>query len=454
MLIIKSMKKQNKIIIGVILGIAVVIILISFLFPSVYKGLTSGSFGKADKYHQEQMTENDVQLRSDFTKDTAQLRQMVTGLIYFALFTDNLSMTIDTCLTSYKLQGFDKDPANSKAIAMLQDYNSFLKNNTKTLAGTTRMLAGFLLRDTVDESADVDRTIRDFANYVNQVNLKDSVLMLALSKVDSYLIGNKTLQKKTEEIRNLKAIRDQLVIKSSQFMALTGNKQGMGSMISFAIQSQGQFSNIIGLNAVPLVGSKVGQSDLGIEELVGRINSSNINVTSGFSAAEVQARVGSKVNATAVSSYVVYDRPNLQILYVSSEEKLQALCGAGSLQGVLVGSNPNIGILELCAKDHIGIILNVGVFGSVLQSGVFSGHLSASQLNNLLPATALSAINSVGISAIGSGAPLQMGFGGNTALQNMVSGNASLQQIISGSGALSGYTSLQGIAIGIYPPPP
>ena len=444
------MKKQNKIIIGVIIGVAVVILVVSLFFPSVYKGLTSGSFGKADKYHQEQMTQADIQLRSDFTKDTAQLRQMVTGLIYFALFTDNLSMTIDTCLVSYKLQGFDKDPANTQAIAMLQDYNSFLKNNTKALAGTTRMLAGFLLRDTVDESADVDRTIRDFANYVNQVNQKDSVLMLALSKVDSYLIGNKMLQKKTDEIRNLKAIRDQLVIKSTQFMALTGNKQGLGNMINFALQSQAQYSGIGALN-ITVGGSRVVQSDLGIAENLARVNSSNVNITAGFSAAEVQAQVGSKVNATSVSSYVVYDRPNLQILYVASEEKLQAVCGVGNLQGVLVGSNPNIGILELCAKDHIGIVMSANVFGNIIQSSVFQGILSANQLNVIIPAKEISAIGIYGSSAVGSGAPLQMGFGGNTALQNLVSGNASLQKIISNAGAIQGLGDIKGIALGVGP---
>ena len=444
------MKKQNKLIIGLIVGVALAILAVSFFFPSVYKGLTSGSFGKADKYHQEQMTENDVQLRSDFTQETAQLRQMVTGLIYFALFTDNLSMTIDTCLVSYKLQGFDKDPANTQAIALLQDYNSFLKNNTKTLAGTTRMLAGFMLHDTASGSSDVERTIRDFANYVNQVNQKDSVLMLALSKVDAYLIGNKTLQKKTEEIRNLKAIRDQLVIKSTQFMALTGNKQGLGNMINFALQSQAQYSGIGALN-ITVGGSRVVQSDLGIAENLARVNSSNVNITAGFSAAEVQAQVGSKVNATSVSSYVVYDRPNLQILYVASEEKLQAVCGVGNLQGVLVGSNPNIGILELCAKDHIGIVMSANVFGNIIQSSVFQGILSANQLNVIIPAKEISAIGIYGSSAVGSGAPLQMGFGGNTALQNLVSGNASLQKIISNAGAIQGLGDIKGIALGVGP---
>ena len=441
------MKKQNKIIIGVIIGVAVVILVVSLFFPSVYKGLSSGSFGKADKYHQEQMTQADIQLRSDFTRDTAQLRQMVTGLIYFALFTDNLSMTIDTCLVSYKLQGFDKDPANAQAISMLQDYNSFLKNNTKALAGTTRMLAGFLLRDTVDESADVDRTIRDFANYVNQVNQKDSVLMLALNKVDSYLIGNKLLQKKTDEIRNLKAIRDQLVIKSTQFMALTGNKQGLGNMVVYAVQTQARFNGIGALQMIT-AGSKVGQADLGIEELVGRINSSSIS--SAFSANEVQAKFGSKVNATHDLSYVVYDKASLQILYVASQEKLQSMCGTGNLQGVMVGSNPQIGILELQSKDHIGVVMNANVFGSILQSSVFQGFLTANQLNVIIPATQLSAVNSVGISAIGSG-PMPIGCAGNTALQNLISGNASLQRIISNAGAIQGFGDIKGIALGVGP---
>ena len=307
------------------------------------------------------------------------------------------------------------------------------------------MLAGFMLHDTASGSSDVERTIRDFANYVNQVNQKDSVLMLALSKVDAYLIGNKTLQKKTEEIRNLKAIRDQLVIKSTQFMALTGNKQGLGNMLSFAIQSQGQYSGI-GALQVSTAGSKVVQSDLGIEEIVAaRFNSSNIS--SAFSATEVQAQFGSKVNSSPELSYVVYDKASLQI-FVCSGVQLQVVCGVGNLQGVLVGSNPQIGILELCAKDHIGVVMNALVFGSILQSKVFEGFISANQLNAILPATQLSAINSIGISAIGSG-PIPLGYGGNTALQNLVSGNASLQQIISSSGAIHGLGEIQGVALGV-----
>ncbi|MCX6242868.1 MAG: hypothetical protein NTX43_13775, partial [Bacteroidetes bacterium] len=70
------------------------------------------------------------------------------------------------------------------------------------------------------------------------------------------------------------------------------------------------------------------------------------------------------------------------------------------------------------------------------------------QLNAILPATQLSAINSIGISAIGSG-PIPLGYGGNTALQNLVSGNASLQRIISNAGAIHGLGEIQGVALGV-----
>jgi hypothetical protein len=443
------MKKQNKIIIGVIVGLAVVILIVSFFFPSVYKGLTSGSFGKADKYHQEQMTQADIQLRSDFTKDTAQLRQMVTGLIYFALFTDNLSMTIDTCLVSYSLQGFDKDPANSQAITLLKDYNTFLKNNTKTLASTTRMLAGFLLRDTASGSVDVENNIRDFANYVNQVNQKDSVLMLALSKVDNYLVGNKTLQKKTDEIRNLKAIRDQLVIKSTQFLAMTGNKQVLGNMLSYAVQSQAQFSGIGALKMSTAGSRQLELSAINSQAMGARnaLAAGNGNLSAGFSAVDLGlVYVAAKVNAASDLSYIVYDRPNLQIICCKASE-LQSMCGAGALQGVLNGSNPNLGIVEVAAKNNIGIVLNGSLLCNALSSSALNAGFSAQQMNVIIPARDLSAIGSMQ-SITGINASLPLGSGGNPALQALMNSNKNLQSFCS-MGGMNGFINLQNIALGV-----
>jgi len=461
------MKKQNKIIIGLIIAIAVVILIVSFFFPSVYKGLTSGSFGKVDKYHQEQMTENDIQLRSDLTKDTAQLRQMITGLIYFALFTDNLSMTIDTCMVSYKLQGFDKDPVNAKAICLLLDYSSFLKNNSKTLAATTRMLAGFLLQDTASGSDDVEKNIRDFANYVNQVNVKDSVLMLALARVDSYLVGNRTLQKKQDEIRNLKAIRDQLVIKSAQFMAMTGNKQGLGSMLSYAVQSQAQFNGIGALKVI-MDGAAASLSSIPLPiRAQEAISASTSNLSVAFNAAALQsATAGAKVSSTSALSsgvgttdaarsglnLIVYDKANLQMTLCSAGQ-LQVIYGSEKMNSVLQGKDPNLGCLGALQGKQLGIVLNAGLLCNALSSSTLSSVFSASLLNEIIPARDLA--NASGLqSMVGSKAGLQMGLCGNQALQMVVGNNAGLQRLYSNMNAMNGISSLQSMSMGVIPPSP
>jgi len=370
---------------------------------------------------------------------------MVTGLIYFALFTDNLSMTIDTCLVSYKLQGFDKDPANKQAIAMLQDYNSFLKNNTKTLAGTTRLLAGFLLRDTVDQSADVDKTIRDFANYVNQVNQKDSVLMLALSKVDSYLIGNKMLQKKTDEIRNLKAIRDQLVIKSTQFMALTGNKQGLGVILSYIVSAQDQYNAIHMVNGTPLCGT--GNLASAPSAQAHEISaSSDLHVAFNGVGLGMNTASGN-VNANPHLSCLVYDKPNLNFALIGVGQFL-GMYDATQFNSILQGTDRNIGIVGVVDAANIGVVVDAAILCNILQSGVFSGYISAVQLNNILPAAALSAVNATPLCAVGSTAPLQMGLSGSPTLQRIILNSAPLQRVFSSSGALQGLHNLNVMVFG------
>jgi hypothetical protein len=457
------MKKKNKIIIGVILGIAFAIVIISFLYPPVFNKLARGTFGKADKYRQEQMTENDVQLRSDFVKDTTELRKMITGLIYFTLFTDNLSMTIDTCLESYRLQGFDKDPANTQAIGLLKDYSAFLKNSSPTLANTTRMLAAFLLRDTLSSSQDVEKNIKEFANYVNQINQKDSVLMLSLARIDSYLIGNKALQQKQEELRNLKAIRDQLVIKSTQFMAMTGNKKELGAMLSQAIQSQSVFNGIGALNMSvdKAAGSISSLSVLNIEE---QAASSNLGVA--FNASSLQnintlGAVNSKttlnggpgqtdaarVNSKSDLNVIIYNKANLQMVYCSADN-LKVVYGAAKLNSVLCGTDPNMGSIAVVKGKELGVILNANVFCSVLSSKVLGSVLSASQLNVILPAKDLAGAATLQ-NAFGSNAGLQMSFGSNSSLQYVVGSSPALQSLFNSKGSMNGFSNLQNISLGV-----
>lgn len=441
------MKKQNKIIIGIIIGVAVAILLISFLFPSVYQGLTSGSFGKADKYRQEQMTEKDIQLRNDLSKDTAQLRQMVTGLIYFSLFTDNLYMTIDTCIAKLVDNGFDNDPATRQVVAQLGNYNMFLQNNNKTLARTISMLSGLLLRDTMDNSQDYEKNIRDFAVFVNQLNQKDSVLMQSIASVDKFIISNKTLQKKAEEIRNLKAIRDQLVIKSAQFMAMTGDKPGLGSLFNYALQSQQQYSGVGALNLVTAGSSSQIKSTPEAQAMVLQSASGGLSAT--FSATTLQGGIAeAKVNSKSdLGSVVLYDKTSLSFI-VCSAEQLRVIYGADKMSAVLQGTDKNLGCLCVSYGGNLGVVLNAGILCNVLSSGTLNSIMSADRLGTIIPAKELSAINATLSGAGGYNSSLQMGLCGSPALQSFANANASLQRILSNEGAVSGFENIKSQSLG------
>ena len=239
------MKKQTKILLGIVLAIVVVLVAVSLFYPPVYNRLTSGTFGKAEKYRKEQMSERDIQLRSEFVTDTASLRTMIQSLVYFSLFTQDLSFAIDTCVNSYRRNGAftEKNPA-SKSIELLADYSEFIRNNNKTLAGTISMLTAFYLKDTTDQSVDVEKNLRDFGNYVVQLSQKDSVVELALASMDKYLLGKAIKQNKKTEFVELKSIRDQLLIKGIQLSGIMCDRDNLKGLLQYSLSSQLAFNTV------------------------------------------------------------------------------------------------------------------------------------------------------------------------------------------------------------------
>ena len=159
------MKKQFKVIISIVVALALIILAISLFFPEVYKGLTSGTFGKADKYRQQQMTEKDILLRSALVADPVQLMNMINGLVYFSVFTKEMTMNIDSCINFYQTQGMGVKPQEASSLKVLRDYSDFIKNNNKTLGSTITLLAGFYLNDDSDQSTDIEKNLRDFGTY-------------------------------------------------------------------------------------------------------------------------------------------------------------------------------------------------------------------------------------------------------------------------------------------------
>ena len=87
------MKTKTKLLFAIGLMAALCIgflIGISVDFPKVNKSDLAGTFGKAEKFHKVQMTAKDIQLRSELLKDTAKLRSMIQGIIYFSIFTEDV----------------------------------------------------------------------------------------------------------------------------------------------------------------------------------------------------------------------------------------------------------------------------------------------------------------------------------------------------------------------------
>ena len=239
------MKKQVKVIIGIVVAIAILIAGISLFYPSVFKGLTSGTFGKADKYHKQQMTEKDILLRSNLVADTGQLKNMIQGLIYFSIFTEDLSNKIDSCVIAFKAQGMGAQAGEVARINVLRDYSDFIRNNNKTLNATIVMLTTFYLKDTTDQSQDVENNMRAFGNYVNNLTERDSVLNQALVSMDNFLLNNATIRNKKVEIASLKSIRDQLLIKGIQLSGVLQDKPLCSQLISYALSSQSAYNIIV-----------------------------------------------------------------------------------------------------------------------------------------------------------------------------------------------------------------
>ncbi len=180
------MKKQTRIVIGILFAVVIIIIVLSINFPPVFKGKSSGTFAKSDKYHKSQMSGKDVQLRSELTSDTAKLKST--------------------------LQGMKCGDDGYSQLMQLKDYAVFIRNNNETLGKTIALLASFYLSDVPDQSADVEKNLREFSDYVKLFTEKDEVLESALKGMDTYILGNKILQERKDELKKLKSIRDQILI--------------------------------------------------------------------------------------------------------------------------------------------------------------------------------------------------------------------------------------------------
>jgi hypothetical protein len=245
-------------------------------------------------------------------------------------------------------------------------------------------------------------------------------------------------------------------------MAMTGNKQGLGSVLSYAVQSQAQFNGIGALNT-QTEGSSGSLSAINSRPINAQVisaSTSNLNVAfsaaalqAGFSASALQAgQAAAKVNSKSDLNFIIYDKANLQMVYCSADQ-LKVLYGAERINNALNGKDPAMGYVGVLNGKSLGVVLNAGLLCNVLSSSTLAAFMSADRLNLVIPARDLAGAATLQF-VVGSNAGLQMGFGSNSALQRVVGANAGLQKILSNAGAMNGFSSLQSTAIGVQPPPP
>jgi hypothetical protein len=352
---------------------------ISVNTPKLNNSNLAGTFGKAEKFHKVQMTAKDIQLRSELLKDTAQLRNMIQGLVYFSMFTGDVCAEVDLTIVAFKANGMGSQAGESDKVKALQDYSDFIRNNNKTLNSTITLLSGFYLNDTANLSLDVEKNLKDFGAYVNGLNQKNMVLSQALKSMDNFMLTSKTLQARTTEIAQLKSIRDQLLIKGLQLGGLIGNREQVGSMIECALGSAK-------MNAVNSKGdvqaSFTGFGVILAHDLVGSVLSYSASSLE-FSVYGSQGQIGQTVNAAGNIGNAIGDKQPL------------ALMGNGTLNIILANYSMSEVYNSQALAGNLSANAMYGIFAANNVQGAFQLGTGFSNILNSMGSNYLGIYNSL-----------------------------------------------------------
>lgn len=362
-----KLKSTPLFIIGLVIALCIGFLIgISVDYPKTDKSEVAGTFGKAEKYRKAQMTEKDIQLRSELTRDTAKLRTMIQGLTSFSVFSDNVSKNIQASLISFKSQGSSSQPGLDDKLLALQEYSDYIRNNNESLNATIMMLAEFYADNTANASVDVEKNLKDFGAYINGLNQKSTVLTTALRGMDEFMVSNKALHAHKTKLAELKSIRDQLFISSIELCGVMCSQSQTNALLNTLIGSQEQIASLLGNDQLSFVKAN---SDLKLL--------SNDNLQMFCSTQEVKALIDNQESITGMT--LLYDKENLQF-FVSDKLNFAAHDNL-NLSGILVVHGISLEII-LSMPDVLQMV-NANLFSSgELSSGAqmaigVSGNLNA-----------------------------------------------------------------------------
>ncbi|MCX6271582.1 MAG: hypothetical protein NTU44_10245 [Bacteroidetes bacterium] len=366
------MKKQVKIIIGVVVVLAIAIAIASYYFPKPKGDETSGTIGKADKYRKDQMAAKDLLLRDDILKDTAAVRKTLTQLLEFSMYCVEFKKNIDSGWIA-PVQKVCSSPECAKLIAPVKEYSDFMGNSMPLLKKTNEMLADCYYKSTKEMSMDVGMQLLEFVTFVDQFRKRDSVLDNAIISLDKLIKNSKELDKKRkDQLTVLKRIRDKMVYDNILLAVNTGDKKKYelcGSMPIFNVENiknfvQGTTNLQVGYQAVTSYQNIVVSNAPNLQSFI--LSHPNVQSNVVFCA----------VNPSSIpvlSSGAVQNIPNTNVIVILSKDFVTAVASKPNLQVGYSNKNFESIVTNVSNLPNLSAALCVAVFNvKNLQGTVFN----------------------------------------------------------------------------------
>lgn len=352
------MTKKAIAFITAVIVIFIALIFIVGKFPPPSAEETGGTIGKVQKYRKIQMSEKDIILRSELVKDTSKLSRSIYGLAAFNSFAKEYSADLKSIAADMEQNNYSKDQAGKVA-----EYSKFIEENRKSVENMVALLTDFYTGDTTDYSIDVEKKLLDFNNFVEQINVKDSMIVAVLQSMEKTVKTNKT--KKDEELKNLQNIHDKLLLKGMVFAVSIGSSEQVSAC------SQLMLFNTTNLGFV--IGSKPLEASVLKKEVQ---NNSALNCL--FNGSELKYVAGIELeNILSKQTLALLNKPSLQVI-------LNTQLGMVSVQqfGLGIASQVNtMGVVYFNTMNGIEIeniissALSQTVMQKVVNSSVLEGAL-------------------------------------------------------------------------------
>jgi hypothetical protein len=373
------MNKKNTITLSIFGIIAVIIIILAFLLPNFKSGDTAGTIIKADKYRNEQLSEKDIKLRSEFVKDTAVLAKTIRELFSFIIFSKETAANIDTWWIP-QLKKYYSTTYSYTNMSLLQDYVELLKNGNNTLQTTIDMLIDFYNNHNTDKTIDVEGKLASFANFVQQMIVRDSIFESIMDDIDKNIKNDPMMKNRKGAISQLAQIRDRILMDDIQYSVAVGDVTKLQKVANKSFYDLGlSFTGYDYIANLELgIYNQIQLSDFVVD------NSQKIQAGSSIQAGDNIKSYGSQPTGSYVyigSNYMgVNSMSGFTQIPVSSNIYLQQYMAQPSYQGWVMGCGANYYSQAIASNSTV---FNSMAFMAYAQSSI-AGHGAPVCVTNVL----------------------------------------------------------------------